>query len=122
MAAITSANVTLITRVEMKGKGILTEVMREVAIVLSSQGGTSGDIPASALSMVYVDKVEQIGFIDGSSALRYVPGVVEYTTTGHGTGILPIDLTNATDANRNLPANVTGTWRVRVYGREVNNY
>lgn len=114
MAAITSANVTRISGNEVGDRyGNFVEKTAVYDVVLSSQGGTAGDIPASAFGFATFNWVTCVRAIDGSSNLCTVMPIVEVA----GTGFLVADPNTSTDANRSKPANFTGTVRVRFGGR-----
>ncbi len=88
-------------------------VVKRLSLSLSSQGGTSNNIPATALGFVAgtLEKADCILFTDGSSNKRVV---VCFTD---GTYLYVSDPTQATDANRGLPSDVTGTLVVEVSGQ-----
>lgn len=114
MAAITSANVTLIRQWEVGDRqGKLVEICGVFDVALTAQGGTAGDIPATAFGWTKIFWAVCDRAIDGSAALSAVIPVVEVGDTG----ILTIDMENATDATRGNPTNYTGTIRVRMGGR-----
>lgn len=120
MAAITAANVTLVKSFNAFDRGQLLETCREVIITLTAQGGTAADIPASALGFSYLTNVEFVGFVDNGAVKRFTYVWLEYATTANATGLSVGDPTQATDANRGIIANLTGTLRVRVYGKPSN--
>lgn len=112
MAAITSNNVTVIDAYRV---GDFTNkqraVYKRVKITLSAQGGTVGDIPASALGFSK--------FYDVSSAMlevSSVPKAVLVFLNAAGTELITANLAQATDANRIDRANLTGDLYVTVYG------
>lgn len=112
MAAITSANVTRTRSYNNSDSGgAFVEVVKDLILTLSTQGGTAGDIPASALGMSKIYSCQwQAAVIAATTVAVY--GGMEID----GSGIFPIDLTQATDANRTTRANLTGTVYVRVTG------
>lgn len=112
MAAITSANVTKVRKWEIKDAGGATvEVVADLVIALSAQGGTAGDIPASALGF---NKIYSVVAQAAVISATLVGAVVCKDQTG--TEIFPVDVTQATDANRANRANLTGDLYVRVTG------
>jgi hypothetical protein len=112
MAAITSANVTPSRTWETMGAdGCVKEKTSDLAIVLSAQGGTAGDIPASALGFAKIYSAFGLAFDDATNVRGAWVGVAV-----NGSEIFPIDAVVSTDANRTLRANLTGTLYVRVTG------
>ena len=86
----------------------------EVTLVLSSQGGLTNNIPASLFGMTRI--VDAFGFRDTSSVrTNFGPSL---TSTTVGAYLVGYANTNATDANRNDPADLTGTFRGYVVGIE----
>lgn len=112
MAAITSANVTVErTWMAMDAAGAQVEVVRDLVITLTAQGGTIGDIPASALGFNKIYSVHAIG-ANISAALA----AAVLMRDAAGTEIYPVDLTQTTDALRNNRSNITGTIYARISG------
>ena len=112
MAAITSSNVTLVRSWERADlAGWAREKVSDLAITLSAQGGTAGDIPASALGFA---KIYCAVCLSANISSTMVGGLV--CVAPDGSEIFPVDLTQATDANRAKRANITGTLYVRVTG------
>jgi hypothetical protein len=115
MAAISSANVSVIQAYEFGSRTGKSHGLRQIlAITLSAQGGTAGDIPASALGLKQITNVQSLGAILSGNP-RYV-GVGVSALGSDSNYIYPVDLTQATDANRATPANITGTLYVMVEG------
>lgn len=120
MAAITSANVvtSFIKRVDAGGQQI--ELVKDVAITLSGQGGTAGDIPASALGFQRIRSVIN-GALNSSGTITYVPGAPDsytYTPTtsvssGNYGGSEVIPFPFGSSGSR---GNITGVWYIRVSG------
>lgn len=114
MAALTSAGVTLNgfyylgLRPESKRKVV------NVTLVLSSQGGLTNNIPASLLGLRAVTRA----YSGRDSSSKLYPAGPSYDGTTTGTYLVFYDLTNATDANRNAPADITATVRISVEGTE----
>jgi hypothetical protein len=112
MAAITASNVTLLRAWETAAKaGYTVEKTKDVSIALSAQGATAGDIPASALGFSKIYSAVALAFDDATNVRGGWVGVAV-----DGSEIFPIDAAQATDANRTLRANLTGTLYVRVTG------
>ena len=113
MAAITSANV-VVTRSWEEGNraGQLIQTTKQLIITLSAQGGTAGDIPASALGFEEVYEAYAYGLNVSGTMKGAVVGIAL-----DGSEIFPVDMNQATDANRTLRANVTGDLWVTVKGR-----
>lgn len=88
-------------------------VVKRLSLSLSSQGGTTNNIPATALGFLAgtLSKATCILFTDGSSNKRVIWCFTD------GTYLYIGDPTQATDANRGLPGDVTGTLIVEVSGQ-----
>ena len=114
MAAITASNVTIIDSWEVPSLGGKTILHRVLDIVLSSNGGTANDIPASLLGFRSILAAQSIRYTASGPAYHCVPVIVEADSEG----LLTINLEQATDASRSDPANphVAGTLRVLVIG------
>lgn len=113
MSAITASAVTIRQSYEAGDRyGGFVEKVKIVDIVLSAQGGTADDIPASVLGLTTINWATCVRAIDGSSVLSTVNIMVE----ADGAGILIADPEGATDATRGNAANYTGTVRVRLGG------
>jgi len=112
MAAITSSNVTVLHSYRLGDIGNKYQgVLKRLAIVLSSQGGTAADIPASVLGFSRMDSV--------NAAILDVSGTPKGAWVGlstDGLEIITFDANQATDANRTARANITGTLYVTVIG------
>jgi len=93
--------------------GKRVRVVRRLSLALSSQGGTTDIIPATALGFRagMLERATCILFTDGSANKRVVWCFTD------GTNLYIADPTQATDANRGLPANVTGTLIVELAGQ-----
>lgn len=115
MAAITASNVTLIRAWEVPTKaGSRAEISKDLKIVLSAQGATIGDIPASALGFSKLYSVFSQGLdISSNGVITATPVSLSIT----GSEIIPCTLTQATDANRGLREDITGDLYVRVTGQ-----
>lgn len=113
MAAITASDVSIVDQWDQPCPG-RTLHNRILDIVLSSNGGTADDIPASLLGFKTILAANSLGLVGGSADLHCVPVVVENDQAG----ILTINLEQSTDNQRSDPANppVNGTLRVHVIG------
>jgi hypothetical protein len=110
MAAITSANVTLLRSWEVMDKaGVFREKSSDLAIVLSTQGGTAGDIPPSALGFAKIYWASAISFNNGGGNTNDTVGAVG-VYTDFTTGLFTVS------ASTGAPANYTGTVYCRVTG------
>lgn len=119
MAAIASTDVTDVASWRENRMGQPAYYHRIVDIALSGNGGTAADIPATTLGFKIIRAAVSVQYIVTSgSALKCVPVVME----SGGTGILTVNLADATDATRSAPANVVsaGTLRVYLIGLENN--
>jgi hypothetical protein len=114
MAAITASNVTIIDSWEVVSLGGKTILHRVVDIVISSNGGTANDIPASLLGFRSILAAHSIRHTASGPAYHCVPVIVEADSEG----ILTINLEQSTDNQRSDPSNphVNGTLRVLVIG------
>ena len=87
----------------------------DVTLVLSSQGGLTNNIPASLFGLSTI--TEAFSFRDSSSNLYLAAPSWDGTTTG--AYLVFYAITNATDASRNAPADITATVRGKVVGIEA---
>jgi hypothetical protein len=116
MAAITASNVTVLEVSEegtksSKGRGIILRC----AVVLSAQGATLGDLPASAFGMSEIFWAWCFGFNNGGNN-NQCSVTVDATVTSPGvnnTNILTYSSGSAT------PANLTGTILLEIFGRSL---
>lgn len=115
MAAITSANV-VVTRGWDEGSksGKVIQSVKQLIITLSSQGATAGDIPASALGFAEVYECYAYG-LNVSGTMKGAMAMIAID----GSEIFPVNVNQATDANRTLRADVTGDLWVTVKGRSA---
>ena len=120
MAAITSANVQVLETTDVISKALKSfGVRRKLAITLAAQGGTAGDIPASALGLKQITSTRTYAAYIGSAWVGNAPTFIGNSTSTllqDGNYIFPVDLTQATDASRANPANITGVLDVEVEG------
>lgn len=93
--------------------GKRVRVVRRLSLALTAQGGTADTISATALGFRagMLERATCILFTDGSANKRVVWCFTD------GTNLYIGDPTQATDANRGLPGNVTGTLIVEVAGQ-----
>lgn len=113
MSAITSDNVTVVRKwMTRDASGGEREVVADLIIALWAQGGTAGDIPASALGLSYITVAtpQQLD-VSGTPKLATVGVATD------GSELIPADVDQATDANRTGRANITGNLYIRVHGR-----
>lgn len=115
MAAITASNVTRqhIRRV-MDASGAQWELSQDVIIVLSSQGGTAGDIPAAALGLSRIHTVIG-GVLNNSGTITLVPCYTDYYTNSTG-GVGGGEIITFPFGSSGSRGNVTGTLYLRVTG------
>lgn len=92
--------------------GVFRRARRHLTLSLTAQGGTSNNIPVTALGIKagYAGEVRLVKFTDGSANVRWVGLFTD------GTYVYVSDPTQATDANRGLPSDVTGTLELIVLG------
>lgn len=112
MAAVASTDVTRISGYESGDRfGNRVEDIKIFDVVLSSNGGTTLDIPASLFGFTTINWAICVRTLV-STTLATVTVMVE----SGGVGILVADPENATDATRGNASNYTGTLRVRMGG------
>ena len=115
MAAITSSNVTITDQYEIgtrTGKGRGTRIM--ASVVLTAQGATAGDIPASAFGLKQITNAYAMGSLISAAPKGVIIGISALGSDANY--IYPVSLIQATDADRANPANLTGTIFVCVEG------
>jgi hypothetical protein len=83
----------------------------DATIVLSSQGGLTNNIPASLFGMASIKSASN--GVDSAGSVLYPCG-----PSYAGAYLCVYDMTNATDATRSTPADVSVTLRVTVTGLE----
>ena len=115
MAAVTQDKATFIRSWEEGSKsGKLVQSVRQAAVVLSNQGGTTGDIPASLFGLAGI--FEAYCYYSNNAG---TPGGVDVILDGvlspgdEGTGIVTVSWSTA------ALANATGTIFVTVKGRSL---
>lgn len=112
MAAVASTDVTRVSSYTVGDRfGNRIEDVKIFDVVLSSNGGTADDIPASLFGFTTINWAHCVRSLV-STTLANVVVMVE----ADGAGILVADPENATDASRGNPTNYTGTVRIRMGG------
>lgn len=120
MAAITSANVVISNQYEFGSRSSKFIEYRMIAtITLAAQGGTAGDIPASAFGLKQITNVRDIACTIGGNPRHCPMQIANFGLDGNY--IYPLDPTQATDASRTTPANITGTVVVEISGIPANS-
>lgn len=115
MAAVASTDVTRVSSYESGDRfGRRIEEVKIYDVVLTANGGTADDIPASLFGLTTLNWVQCIRALDnaGTPLLANLVPVVETD----GAGFLVCDPETSTDADRGHPANYTGSIRVRIGG------
>jgi hypothetical protein len=116
MAAITAANVTTLSSFPMGTvSGKLVERRDRVAIALTTQGATLGDIPASVLGYAEIYSVILISFVTAGNAYANIGVGVATQAADLSTSINTFTAIDGTTA----PANVTGTLTLQIEGRTL---
>lgn len=113
MAAIAATAVTQVAAWEEGDRaGHFVRVRKRLSIVLSSQGGATNTIGAVALGFRAAGLISAqcLLFTDGGSQKRAVWLFTD------GTNVYVGDPTNATDATRGIPGDVSGTLVAEVTG------
>lgn len=113
MAVLASSAVTQVAAwAEGDQQGKYVRVRKQLSVVLSSQGGATNTCGAVALGFRSggLQSAICLLFTDGSSQKRVVWCFTD------GTNLYIGDPTNATDATRGIPGDVTGTLVVEVTG------
>lgn len=98
---------------DRNGKRI--RVRRRLTLTLSTQGGATNVIPATTLGIAagQLQLCECVSFTDGGAQIRTLWLFTD------GTNMYVGDPTQATDANRSIPADVTGTLVCEVAGLPI---
>lgn len=109
MADIAASNVTVQRAVSVGGVTGKDHVQVLAKVVLGAQGTTTNKITAAALGLKKVESCSNAVKDDNTKVYPAVP-------TADGTAVLLVDLTNATDANRANPADITATIYITVRG------
>ena len=108
MAALTSDNVTVNLGYELLSMPFRLKT-KQLTLVLSSQGGASNTIDASTLGFTKLLSSEMAQKSDDALAYPTCPSY-------DGSKLFFYNPAQATDADRDDPADVTGTFRVMVTG------
>lgn len=118
MAAITSANVTILKSWEGISKGNKTSrSYRRCQVTLSGQGGTSGDIPASVFNLLEIFEVDSYG-INNAGTWSEQPVIVDQTTNAT-TGVTANTGILTCSPSTGAIASATGILEVLVTGRSI---
>jgi hypothetical protein len=110
MAALTSSGVT-INDVWYSANTGPTVKNVDATLVLVSQGGLTNNIPAALFGMASIKAASNA--VDSVGSILYPCG-----PSYNGAYLCVYDMTNATDATRSTPADVTVTLKVIVTGLE----
>lgn len=108
MAALTASNVT----VELGWEAVSTPIKiktKQLTLVLSSQGGATNTVDASTLGFTKVIGCSNAQISDDATIRPVAPSY-------DGSKLFFYSLAQATDADRPKPADVTGTFRLTVWG------
>lgn len=109
MPDLSATGVTIVRAWHEGGPGLKDRVAVIANIVLSAMGGNVNRIPAAAFGLRVLEGCTNAVRADGGAVV--VAGV-----TADGSRVVLADLTQATDASRATPADVSGTFRITVYG------
>jgi hypothetical protein len=106
---------TVLPSYEIGSKGGKSQGIRQfVALELTAEGATAGDIPASLFGLKQITYVHCYG---ATISAADAAGLFFVGDIGNdGNYIYPVDLTQATDADRNDPADLTGTFYLMIDG------
>lgn len=108
MAALTANNVTVELGWESVSSPIKTKT-KQLTLVLSSQGGATNTVDASTLGFTKI--------LRSTPAQKNNDAQIHLTAPSYdGSKLFFYDLAQATDANRDDPADLTGTFRLLVEG------
>lgn len=108
MAALTASNVTVELGWESVSTPIRTKT-KQLTLVLSSQGGASNTIDATTLGFTKILGCSAAQISDDATFRPVVPSY-------DGSKLFFYSNAQATDADRPKPADVTGTFRLTVWG------
>jgi hypothetical protein len=108
MAALTADNVT-VNRGWLEVATPMNVKYKQLTLVLSSQGGATNTVDASTVGFGVILGSTMAQKSDDALALPTCPSY-------DGSKLFFYDPAQATDANRDDPADVTGTFRVLVWG------
>lgn len=117
MAALTQSGVVINDAFKQGGTSGRKFKVLDVTLTLSSQGGLTNNIPASLFGLRRI--IQAYGFRTTASVrAEFGPNLNSATPPLNGTLLVAYDNTNATDANRDNPADLTGTFRGFIEGYE----
>jgi len=108
MAALTADNVT-VTRGWLEVATPMNVKYKQLTLVLSSQGGATNTVDASTVGFGVILGSTMAQKSDDALALHTCPSY-------DGSKLFFYDPAQATDANRDDPVDVSGTFRVLVWG------
>lgn len=112
MGAVAASAVTKVRSWEVGDRfGKTQEYCKDVSIALATQGGATNTIGKVVLGFSTIYTATCLLFTDGGSQKRAVWCFTD------GTNLYVGDPTNATDATRGIPGDVTGTLVVRLTGK-----
>lgn len=113
MAAVTQSNVTIVRAwTESNHTHKQIQAVRQLKIVLSAQGATTGDIPMALYNLSEVHEVYG-ATLDTAGTISAVPVVLDLNSSKKGIGILTCS------PSTGALANATGTLYVTVKGRST---
>jgi hypothetical protein len=116
MADVAKSAVTILQRDKMGGRnGSYTHDRVRAKVVLSSQGGTTNEIVASAFDLSTIQNCSN-AVTDGNTIY---PAAPKYSATGLSESIIIADAANATAANHVNAADLTDTIYITVEGRKL---
>jgi hypothetical protein len=108
MAALSPSAVTVLRGWKQSGTGVQL-VTKQLTLVLTGQGDNTDSIDASTIGFQTI--------ISCSNAIKSDNSVIVVATPAYdGSKILLGNLAQATDASRDDPATITGTFRLSVTG------
>ena len=109
MAALASTAVTVVKATNLVALGTPRLTIKRLTLVLTGQGGATNTIGATALGFTSLISCSNATADD--DGFLY-PAMVSYD----GTKIFLNDTSNATDATRDVPTDITDTIRITVTG------
>lgn len=113
--AVTSSDVTILQSYDIgtrTGKSVGQRIY--ASVVITTDGASADDIPASAFGLKQITYVQCYGALISSAAAAGVFFVADVGTDDNY--IYPVNLEQATDADRNNPADVSGTYNLLIEG------
>lgn len=113
MAAVASTDVTLVRSYERGDRnGKFVEIVKVFDVVFSSNGGTAADVPVALFGLASMFSARAIRTLVSTTNTWFVVQI-----NGDGTELLTYDPSTASDAARKAAANITGTVRIEITGR-----